>query len=472
MLSKIQSYWVVFFTAVFVVSNSILIANEFYWLNLIPLILAIVLLAFLSLEYLLLIIAFFTPLSISLEGLDLGGIGMFVPTEPLLFGVLILFFLKLFSGEKLDKKLLSYPITYAILFYLVWMGFTIITSEIPLVSFKFLLSRLWFVVAFYFLGVQLFKRKKNIRGMIWLYIIPLCFVILNTTYKHALFHFDLESSHLVMYPFFKDHTRYGAVIAMLLPMSLYLLSTKKRRGLAIGLIAILLLGLVLSYTRAAWVSLIGAMAFAFVLKFRISFGKIVFLVVVGTGVLLFSWSSIVMRLEKNSQDSSSTLSKHVESVSNISTDASNLERINRWNCAIRMFKERPIMGWGPGTYAFQYAPFQRSGEKTIISTNQGDLGNAHSEFLGPLAESGILGMLSFLFLMLMVYYKGMRLYYHLPKGDLKRLIFYTLLALTTYFIHGLLNNFLDTDKLAVPFWGFIAIIVAVDIYHRKEISQE
>tara|TARA_B100000809_G_scaffold130889_1_gene128688 strand:- start:2674 stop:4092 length:1419 start_codon:yes stop_codon:yes gene_type:complete len=472
MLSKIQSYWVVFFTAVFVVSNSILIANEFYWLNLIPLILAIVLLAFLSLEYLLLIIAFFTPLSISLEGLDLGGIGMFVPTEPLLFGVLILFFLKLFSGEKLDKKLLSYPITYAILFYLVWMGFTIITSEIPLVSFKFLLSRLWFVVAFYFLGVQLFKRKKNIRGMIWLYIIPLCFVILNTTYKHALFHFDLESSHLVMYPFFKDHTRYGAVIAMLLPMSLYLLSTKKRRGLAIGLIAILLLGLVLSYTRAAWVSLIGAMAFAFVLKFRISFVKIVFLVVVGTGVLLFSWSSIVMSLEKNSQDSSSTLSKHVESVSNISTDASNLERINRWNCAIRMFKERPIMGWGPGTYAFQYAPFQRSGEKTIISTNQGDLGNAHSEFLGPLAESGILGMLSFLFLMLMVYYKGMRLYYHLPKGDLKRLIFYTLLALTTYFIHGLLNNFLDTDKLAVPFWGFIAIIVAVDIYHRKEISQE
>jgi O-antigen ligase len=407
-----------------------------------------------------------------LEGLGLGGIGMFVPTEPLLFGVLILFFLKLFSGEKLDKKLLSYPITHAIFFYLIWMAFTILSSEMPLISFKFFLSRLWFVVAFYFLGTKLFKKKKNINTLLWLYLIPLSVVILITSYKHSLFHFDLESSHLVMYPFFKDHTRYGAVIAMLLPMALYLLSTKKRRGLAIGLIAILLLGLVLSYTRASWVSLVGALAFAVVLKFRISFRTFVSLVVVGTGFLLFSWSSIVMSLEKNSQDSSSTLSKHVESVSNISTDASNLERINRWNCAIRMFQERPIIGWGPGTYAFQYAPFQRSGEKTIISTNQGDLGNAHSEFLGPLAESGILGMLSFLFLMLMVYYKGMRLYYHLPKGDLKRLIFYTLLALTTYFIHGLLNNFLDTDKLAVPFWGFIAIIVAVDIYHRKEIIQE
>jgi O-antigen ligase len=259
---------------------------------------------------------------------------------------------------------------------------------------------------------------------------------------------------------------------MLLPMAFYLFTTKKRRGVVIGLIAILILGLVLSYTRAAWVSLLGAMAFAFVLKFRISFGKFVSLVVVGVVALAFSWNSIIMRLEKNSQDSSSALSEHVESVSNISTDASNLERINRWNCAIRMFKERPLVGWGPGTYAFQYAPFQRAAEKTIISTNQGDLGNAHSEFLGPLAESGILGMLSFLILMLTVYYKGMQLYYTLPKGDLKRLIFFTLLALTTYFVHGFLNNFLDTDKLAVPFWGFIAIIVAVDIYHRNEISQE
>jgi len=472
LLSKIQSYWVVFFTTIFVVANSILIANEFYWLNLLPIIVAIVLLAFLSLEYLLLMIAFCTPLSISLESLDFGGIGMFIPTEPLLFGVLLLFFLKLLLGEKLDKKLLSYPITNAIFFYLIWMSFTIISSEMPLISFKFFLSRLWFIVAFYFLGTQLFKQKKNISTMLWLYLIPLSLVILITSYKHSLFHFDLESSHLVMYPFFKDHTRYGSVIAMLLPMTFYLFTTKKRRGVVIGLIAILILGLVLSYTRAAWVSLLGAMAFAFILKFRISFGKFVALVIVGAGALLFSWNSIIMSLEKNSQDSSSTLSKHIESVSNISTDASNLERINRWNCAIRMFKERPLVGWGPGTYAFQYAPFQRAAEKTIISTNQGELGNAHSEFLGPLAESGFLGMLSFLILMLTVYYKGMRLYYHLPKGDLKRLIFFTLLALTTYFVHGFLNNFLDTDKLAVPFWGFIAIIVAVDIYHRNEISQE
>ena len=40
------------------------------------------------------------------------------------------------------------------------------------------------------------------------------------------------------------------------------------------------------------------------------------------------------------------------------------------------------------------------------------------------------------------------------------------LGLFTYFVHGVLNNYLDTDKISVPFWGGIAIIVAIDIYHR------
>jgi hypothetical protein len=38
------------------------------------------------------------------------------------------------------------------------------------------------------------------------------------------------------------------------------------------------------------------------------------------------------------------------------------------------------------------------------------------------------------------------------------------LGLITYFVHGTLNNFLNTDKASVPFWGLVAIIVALDLY--------
>ena len=200
MLKKIQSNQLVLFTALFVIVNSVLLANEFFWLGLLPVVLAIVFLAFFSLEKLLLLIVFCTPFSFSLENLDFGGIGMFVPTEPLLFGVLLLFFLKLFSGEKLDKKLLAYPITNAIFFYLIWIGFTITTSAMPIISFKFLLSRLWFIVPFYFLAIPLFMQKKNIRNLLWLFLIPLSVVILITSYKHSLFYFDLEL--LLLYLFY------------------------------------------------------------------------------------------------------------------------------------------------------------------------------------------------------------------------------------------------------------------------------
>jgi len=468
MFKKVQSNQLVLITILFIIINSVLIANDFFLFGLVSLFLAIVFLAFFSIKKLLFLIVFCTPFSFSLESLDFGGIGMFIPTEPMLFGVFLLFFLKLVSGERLDTKIMNYPITIAILFYVVWIIITTITSEMPVISFKFLLSRLWFIIPFYFLGIPLLVKKRNIRSLLWIYLIPLSIVILITTYKHSLFYFDLESSHLVMYPFFKDHTRYGAVIAMMLPMVIYLYSSRKNRLIVIGLIIILVLGLVLSYTRAAWVSLLGACIFGIILKFRVSFYRFITLVFFSTILLFFSWNTLVMSLEKNTQDSSTSLKKHVESVSNISTDASNLERINRWNSAIRMFRERPLFGWGPGTYAFQYAPFQRSSEKTIISTNQGDLGNAHSEFLGPLAESGFIGMLSFIVLMITVYYCGMNLYYRLENRDLRNLVFYSLLSLTTYFVHGLLNNFLDTDKLAIIFWTLISVIAVIDIYYKED----
>ena len=43
-----------------------------------------------------------------------------------------------------------------------------------------------------------------------------------------------------------------------------------------------------------------------------------------------------------------------------------------------------------------------------------------------------------------------------------------LLGLISYFTHGILNNFLDTDKLAVPVWAFVAMIVSLDIYQNDD----
>ena len=134
-----------------------------------------------------------------------------------------------------------------------------------------------------------------------------------------------------------------------------------------------------------------------------------------------------------------------------------------------MFEERPLTGFGPGTYAFEYARFQEPENLTIISTNFGTGGNAHSEYLGPLAETGLPGMLIIFVLVFVIFYKGIRLYHSLPvqERELRVLILGMILASSTYFIHGLLNNYLDTDKAAIPIWAMCAIFIAMDARNRE-----
>ena len=178
-------------------------------------------------------------------------------------------------------------------------------------------------------------------------------------------------------------------------------------------------------------------------------------------------SRITIALERNREESSDDLGEHVQSISNISSDASNLERLNRWNSAMRMWEERPLFGWGPGTYMFQYAPFQASEDRTIISTNFGTQGNAHSEYLGPLAEQGVPGMLLVVLLVIVTVVTALRLYPRMPAGADRRLMSAAFLGLVTYYLHGALNNFLDTDKAAVPFWMFTAIVVLFDLKYPR-----
>ena len=412
------------------------------------------------------------PLSIPLTEISPGlDFNLALPTEPILIGILLIFVFKQLRDRNIDIRIIKHPITYAIYFYLIWLLITSITSTMPLVSVKYFFSKLWFIVPFFFLMIVLFRKKKNIYTSFWLYIIPFIGVIIYTFINHAPFFFSQKAANFVMTPFFNDHTSYGAILAMYVPILVGIIADKsftfRLRIISFLIFIVFTVAILFSYTRAAWISLIGALGVWIVLKLRIRL-RYIFFVAATAGTLFLAYQSkIMIALEGNSQDSSTNLKEHVQSISNVATDASNLERINRWNCAFRMFKEKPVFGWGPGTYQFNYAPFQFSYEKTIISTNAGDMGNAHSEYFGPLSESGIFGMLSMVIIVIMVYYIGIKNYYSLKDKKLKTLTLSVICALTTYFVHGLLNNFLDTDKASAPFWSFIAILVAIDLYHNN-----
>jgi O-antigen ligase len=440
-----------------------------------PLIILIVLLAIFSIEKIMYLMVFSTPLAITLKELGLTeGVNLSLPSEPLMIGVTMIYFLNELSNQVTDKRILRHPITIIIFIQMGWMLITTLTSELPIISTKFLLSRIWFLTSCYFICTELFKKQKAIFYHLLLYSIALAIVAIITTVKHASYAFDEKIADWIVSPFYNDHTAYGAALAMYIPVMFGILFMKNisfyLKIVCFGLLLIFLTSIIISYARAGWLSLAVSLGVLLTLALKIKFRTLLFSLIGGIIVFLSFQTEILMVLGRNNTDSDGDFMANVESMTNISTDVSNVERLNRWSCALRMFEEKPVFGFGPGTYQFLYAPFQKSSMKTVISTNFGDKGNAHSEYLGPLSEQGLIGALIVFALVLAVMFLGYRLVYTLKDKSLKILSITLLMGMSTYFVHGFLNNFLDTDKASVPFWGFLAMLVCIDVYYREQES--
>ncbi len=457
----------------YVIVLAYFISKDKYIITAIPIGLLVLFIAIYRLELIFWIILFSVPLSVPLKEFGLNiDFNMFLPTEPLLAGLLIIFLIKLAADGSFDKKVLRHPVTIVILLQLGWILFTSISSTMPDVSFKFFLSRLWFVAVFYFFATQVFKDTTKIRKYFLVILIPLVFIVLIITIKHAgLGLYDQKASNPAVDPFFNDHTLYGAIMALFIPIVIgYIFKSRfswlQRFG-AIVVLGLLVTGLIFSYSRAAWVSLAGSAMVYLLILFKIRWRTVLLGLASLVAVFLIFGRTLLMDMEGNDQDSSDNFTEHIQSISNISTDASNLERLNRWSCALRMFANKPLLGFGPGTYMFQYAPFQKESQKTIISTNAGDGGNAHSEYLGPLAESGVIGGLLVILLVIYGFITGVRVYRNQTDRELKMIAIVVLIGLTTYFLHGILNNFLDTDKASAGVWAFLAILVSLDVREKQ-----
>jgi O-antigen ligase len=441
--------------------------NDSWYFSLVPPALLAIYAVIFHTELTFLALFFFVPISINIEEYT-QSFGLFIPTEPLLFGIMLLLLIHHLKKPVFPKFLLNYHFIWAIIFYLVWMFVTSITSSNPVVSYKFMLAKLWFIVPVIFYGPIVFQKRKNIKTFLYLFIFGMCISMFYTLMVHASYQFGEKEGHWVMNPLFKDHTIYGALVAFILPLVVALYFSKKHGPLKqitlLLIITLNLLALYFSYTRAAWLSIFVALFVLALIKFKIKFSWILassFSILI---LVLLSWTQIQQALEKNdAEHTTEDFGERLESVSNVTSDASNLERLNRWSCALDMFYDRPVFGYGPGTYAFEYARFQEPENLTIISTNFGDGGNAHSEYLGPLAETGFIGLISVLVLVASMFYLGIKLYNSYDKKDyeMRTLILGMILALVTYFFHGILNNYLDTDKAAMPIFAICAVFIAL-----------
>lgn len=374
-----------------------------------------------------------------------GGMMISLPSEVLMISLAGIMLIRWYNGKFPDSHFLTHPVTLLILFDLGITFLATLTSEIPVVSWKRFLVKALFVIAFYFYFGRMAKDIRLVYKILFLFVSGLVLTVIMISIRHGFYGWEWRFSPAIPKPFFYDHTYYGGVLAFsicLLP-AFWMRFREDQWGKlwVLGSALILLTGLILSSSRAAWLSLVIAGICFVLIRLKINYRVL-------SALWLAIWLAFAGLLGAASKGMI-----HSENVSN-------QERINRWLCSWRLFEERPVLGWGPGTYQYVYGPFQKVEEMTRISTYQGNMGNAHSEYLGPLAETGVPGFLSFLAIILVTTVSGLKRIYHTPDPNLSWLLISVLTALISCWIHGLVNNFFEQDKMAFLVLVAMSVIVS------------
>ncbi len=394
-----------------------------------------------------------------------------VPTEPLIgVALMVLYFDVAHNpGEWLRSKLSKEHLwTIPLLSVLL---VTVPFSEMLFVSIKFSFVNIAYILVFYvFMARYLRDYPGMFHSLIMMYGIGYLIVAGYGLFRFWQWDWNPLVVRGIFQPFYKDHTIFGASGALLAGYCIAMLKAEKRKQMTIiylisGLVFIA--AVLLSSSRAAFLSLVFFLLVLFLFRLKINFRQLILTGLASIILLVVLYKPTLEHIQKAEFDNGNNQSGIIDrtrSVANITTDVSNLERINRWISAWRMFLEKPVTGFGPGTYQFKYIPYQDPAYMTRLTVHdhrfvpEGSGGTAHSEYLLALSEMGIIGLFGWLLLMgRWVYLSFSR---KAPPGCRKVYVQIAFAALSTYLFHAFFNNFLTTDKFAFLFWGTAAWLIA------------
>lgn len=421
--------------------------------------------------YLLLICYLAIPFSLPI---DIGSFQLNLPVEPILVIVAFLLLFMIDIKKLASSSFFRHPLTLLAMLYHLCMLISISYSTDFMVSVKYVLINSLHFWVFYFGIYYLSIHQVDIRKIWYAYIICISIIICYSFIRYAAFNFMEGIAPELARPFYSDHTIFGASLALLFP---FLILNKfdfiKFKYLRSILILLFSIAIINTKSQAVWLSLgLGLITYIGIKKYKFNTRSIHLLglifVLLITMLLFFVHQTDIQSASKPLNSTSVVKKLGLE---NLSNDVSTMERINRYSCALRMWKDHPIAGFGAGTFQFAYLPYQLPMEMTRISVttsrafdgkphSTGKGGGAHSEYFQSFVELGILGGIIWLLFVSFTIHYSLKIYYLTLNPDNFTLSIF--IALLGYFIHALFNNFLHNEEISFLFWSMIGMIVYYD----------
>jgi O-antigen ligase len=390
---------------------------------------------------------------LSFEWVAPGGFALAVPSEPMIVLALVGWSLRLLSGGSFTLAPSPLHLPLAML-----AGAALLSAVVG--KFTGVGLKAWGVAAGYVAFGYLYIASSpwdTRRRERW-YLLLVASAVVWALYgflRLCVVGISSSNAYGAARPFFTEHGTYAAFLAMLLPLPL-LLSLERRGsarwvwGAAFGII---LLGVVFSFTRAAWLSV--AVVLPLVLIAWASRGRRWSRLALPVAAIALSFLAVV------AVGAGERLTRHAGTIAE-SENVSNLERLNRWMAAMEMAKEHPWLGVGYGSFADVYPAYRR---KTIVTELAYRHMGAHSEPLRLLAEMGVIGLGAALWFLGITFAAGVRAARGPDETGLAALAI--LAGLGTYAVHGLFNSYLGIDKVSVPFWMGLGALAALSRPRRE-----
>ena len=169
-------------------------------------------------EQLFWLLIFLIPFSTELQ--ITASLGLDFPDEPLMLlltGLAILKFLH--QPASFPKYLKTAPLFFLVVLMMAWSFLSASYAENPLLGYKFFLARIWYNIPFVILPQVLLDSQTRIRKMALYLLVPICLLAVQTLIRHSYYGFSFELVKKTIFPFFRNHVNYSAMLVCLLPMA-------------------------------------------------------------------------------------------------------------------------------------------------------------------------------------------------------------------------------------------------------------
>jgi len=366
-----------------------------------------------------------------------------IPLGSAVAAIPFLFFAKVIEPAKRRDK--NIVVVLAILFVLSFLP-SLINAQNKLLVLGSVLSLALMIYAV-FLGVNYII----LRGDFFNFLIKILIIsaALSSVYALTIYfsnfdfvRFEARASAL----FAGANTLGGMMVFSIIWTLTYFIHTDGRRKLWLGLaLLVMILALIFSFSRGAWLGAIGAMISYGFWEKRARFKLVIALLL--AIILFFSIPLLRARLV---------------SIVNLFHPLTQ-ERIYIWRATWNMIKAHPLLGVGMGNFSLAYEEYMLEGAKISNPSF------AHNIFLNIWVEGGLMALLSFTGIVIITFVKGFRLIRSL-SGLARAVAIASFSALLGILIHNQVDCTLYSMHVGPIFWLLVGMIIYGDKFSIKKVQ--